>query len=275
MHTLTSKTLVRVLYMGLAVVLTLAGFRATAQEDCGFLNAPEGLTAGCTDSCVWVVPDLSGRLRRQATPWIPLMPALPLAPGTGNVLATPTNGFSDGIGLPFGFSFFNTDFFNLKATGRGCDVQCRTDRQLQLPQWDLGAPALPPNSIMALYGYISNNGGEIRTATLGEFPCRRFVISWENLPQTGCSSNELVTQVVLHETSNVVEMHIGQFASCIGITAVVGIQGGMAKAPMVRMPTTRENSRSMISRGVMRRMGTPKPSWSIWSTMKSSAKATA
>ena len=240
------------------------------------MNAPEGLTAGCTDSCVWVVPDFERAAETTGYTVDSIGYAPPLAPGTGNVLATPTNGFSDGIGLPFGFSFFNTDFFNLKVSRKGfVTFNVGLTGNYNYPNQDLGAPALPPNSIMAPYGYISNNGGEIRTATLGEFPCRRFVISWENLPQTGCSSNELVTQVVLHETSNVVEMHIGQFASCIGITAVVGIQGGMAKAPMVRMPTTRENSRSMISRGVMRRMGTPKPSWSIWSTMKSSAKATA
>ena len=79
---------------------------------------------------------------------------------------------------------------------------------------------------MAPYAYISNSGGAIRTAILGEAPCRRFVISWENLPQTGCNSNELVAQVVLYETSNAVEMHIGQFASCLEITACVGIQGG-------------------------------------------------
>ena len=94
------------------------------------------------------------------------------------------------------------------------------------PNQPLGNGALPPNSIMAPYAYISNSGGEIRTATLGEAPCRRFVISWENLPQTGCGANELITQVVLHETSNVVEMHIGQFQTCLGITACVGIQGG-------------------------------------------------
>ena len=36
MHTLTSKTLVRVLYMGLAVVLTLAGFRPQLRKTAGF-----------------------------------------------------------------------------------------------------------------------------------------------------------------------------------------------------------------------------------------------
>ena len=68
---------------------------------------------------------------------------------------------------------------------------------------------------MAPYGYISDSGGEIRTATIGEFPHRKFIVSWENLPQTGCSSNEIVSQVVLFESTNTVEMHIGQFQTCL------------------------------------------------------------
>ena len=227
MRTTTLLNPVRPVWMALAAVLCLIGSRAQAQDDCGFLTAPEGLTAGCTDSCVWVVPDFERSAETTGYDVDSIGYAPPLAPGTGALLATPTNSFSNQVNLPFGFSFFDTDFFALKVNRKGfLTFNVGLTGTYNYPNQTLGSPNLPPNSIMAPYGYISNNGGEIRTATLGEFPCRRFVISWENLPQTGCSSNELVTHVVLHETSNVVEMHIGQFASCIGITAVVGIQGG-------------------------------------------------
>ena len=198
-----------------------------AQVDCGFLTGPEGLTAGCQDSCVWVVPDFERSPETTGYDLDSIAYAPPLAPGTGTVQSATTNGFTNGIGLPFGFSFFDTDFFSLKVSRKGfITFNTGLTWTSNYPNQALGSSAIPPNSVCAPYAYISNSGGEIRTATLGEFPCRRFVISWENLPQTGCGDNELVTQVVLHETSNKVEMHIGQFESCLGITAVVGIQGG-------------------------------------------------
>ena len=232
MPILTFENSARFLQAALLLVLTVFGLRTAAQEDCGFLTAPEGLTAGCTDSCVWVIPDFERAAETTGYTVDSIAYAPPLAPGTGNLLSTSaaTNGFSDGIGLPFGFSFFDTDFFSLKVSRKGfVTFNVGLSGAYNYPSQNIGAPVLPPNSIMAPFSYISNNGGEIRTATLGEFPCRRFVISWENLPQTGCSSNELVTQVVLHETSNAVEMHIGQFASCLEITAAVGIQGGLGE----------------------------------------------
>jgi len=215
---------------GFCLVLLLCLFSPSglwAQADCGFLFGPDDLTVGCEDSCVWVVPEFERAAESTGYDMDSIAYAPPLAPGTGTVQNAVTNSFTNGIGLPFGFSFFNTDFFSLKINRKGfITFNTGLTGTFNYPNQALGSNTLPPNSIMAPYAYISNSGGEIRTATLGEFPCRRFVISWENLPQTGCGSNELVTQVVLFETSNRVEMHIGQFTSCVGISAVVGIQGG-------------------------------------------------
>ena len=217
----------RNVFKALTACFFLASQVGYSQEDCGFLAGPTGLSAGCQDSCVWVVPDFERSAETTGYDVDSIAYAPPLAPGTGTVQATPTNGFTNNIGLPFGFSFFNTDFFSFKASRKGfLTFNTGLTGTYNYPNQDLGSASLPPNSVMAPYAYISNSGGEIRTALQGEFPCRRFVISWENLPQTGCGSNELVTQVVLYETSNKVEMHIGQFESCLQITAVVGIQGG-------------------------------------------------
>lgn len=211
----------------LLAVLVLGSLVTTAQTDCGFLNGPEGLTAGCLDSCVWVVPDFERAAETTGYDVDSIAYAPPLAVGSGEVQSAATNGFTGDISLPFGFSFFDTDFFEIKVSRKGfLTFNTGLTGTYNYPNQSLGSGSLPPNSIMAPYAYISNIGGEIRTATIGEFPCRQFVISWENLPQTGCGSNELLTQVVLHETSNKVEMHIGQFESCLGITACVGIQGG-------------------------------------------------
>ena len=211
----------------LSVMTVASVYGLHAQDDCGFLTGPDGLEAGCQDSCVWVVPDFERSAETTGYDLDSIGYAPPLAVGTGTVQNVTGTGFTNNIGLPFGFSFFDTDFFNLKVSRKGfLTFNTGLTGTYNYPNQDLGSGSLPPNSIMAPYGYISNSGGEVRTQVQGEFPCRRFIISWENLPQTGCGDNLLVTQVVLFETCNKVEMHIGQFESCLGITAVVGIQGG-------------------------------------------------
>ena len=207
--------------------LALSGVQG--QSDCGFPTGPEGLSVDA------LIPVLGGpRLRAPAETTGYTVDSVayapPLAFGTGEVQSTATNGYTGIIALPFGFSFFDTDFFQLKVSRKGfLTFNTGLGGGYNYPNQPLGSNSLPPNSIMAPYAYIGNSGGTIRTATLGEAPCRQFVISWEYLPQTGCSSNELLSQVVLHETSNAVEMHIGQFTSCLQITACVGIKGAVEK----------------------------------------------
>ena len=176
--------------------LALSGVQG--QSDCGFLTGPEGLSAGCLDSCVWVAPDFERSAETTGYTVDSVAYAPPLAFGTGEVQSTATNGYTGIIALPFGFSFFDTDFFQLKVSRKGfLTFNTGLGGGYNYPNQPLGSNSLPPNSIMAPYAYIGNSGGTIRTATLGEAPCRQFVISWEYLPQTGCSSNELLSQVVL------------------------------------------------------------------------------
>ena len=192
---------------------------------------------------MWVVPDFERAAETTGYEVDSIAYAPPLAFGTGEVQSTATNGYTDGIGLPFGFSFFDTDFFQLKVSRKGfLTFNVGLGGGYNYPNQPLGSNSLPPNSIMAPYAYISNSGGEIRTATLGEAPCRRFVISWENLPQTGCRANELITQVVLHETSNVVEMHIGQFTSASDHRLCGHSRGRHGRGSSVPPPTTRASS---------------------------------
>ena len=186
------------LVLSLSLALMMTGPAIFGQVDCGFVMGPEGLTVGCEDSCIWVVPDFERAAKTTAYELDSIGYLPPLAIGEGTAQSTSgTNGYTDEIALPFGFSFFDSDFFALKVSRRGfLTFNVGLGTGFNYPSQPLGNFNLPPNSIMAPYAYISNSGGEIRTATLGEFPCRKFVISWENLPQTGCSENELVAQVV-------------------------------------------------------------------------------
>ena len=105
--------------LSLFLVLSASLSTAFGQADCGFLTGPEGLAAGCQDSCVWVVPDFERAAETTGYEVDSIAYAPPLEVGTGTVQSTATNGYTDGIGLPFGFSFFDTDFFQLKVSRKG------------------------------------------------------------------------------------------------------------------------------------------------------------
>ena len=202
--------------------------------DCGFLNGPEALFMECSDSCIWIVPDFEPAAVTTGYDLNAIGYAPPLAPGTGTVQSAVTNSITNGIGLPFGFSFFNTDFFSLKINRKGfITFNTGLTGTFNYPNQALGSNTLPPNSIMAPYAYISNSGGEIRTATLGEFPCRRFVISWgRTCPKRVVGPTSWSPKSCCLRLPNRVGMHIGQFTSCVGITAVVGIQGGSGEGEL-------------------------------------------
>ena len=108
--------------LSLFLVLSASVSKVFGQADCGFLTGPEGLSAGCQDSCVWVVPDFERAAETTGYEVDSIAYAPPLAVGTGAVQSTATNGYTNGIGLPVGFSFFDTDFFQIKISRKGLSL---------------------------------------------------------------------------------------------------------------------------------------------------------
>lgn len=144
----------------LTLITVASVFGLNAQEDCGFLTGPEGLEAGCQDSCVWVVPDFERSPETTGYDVDSIAYAPPLALGTGTVQDVQGTGYTANIGIPFGFSFFDTDFFSFKVSRKGfLTFNTNLTGTFNYPNQDLGSGSLPSNSIMAPYGYIGNSGG--------------------------------------------------------------------------------------------------------------------
>lgn len=115
---------------------------------------------------------------------------------------------------------------------------------------------IPPyvNSIMMLQDLMINNTGaipgnagdpttsQINYFTTGAYPCRTFVANWQNVPLFGsCSSAGLQSyQIVLFESTNIVEIHIRRRNSCpswLDGRALIGMQnadGSLGYAPASR-----------------------------------------
>src|SRR5574343_22205 len=92
-----------------------------------------------------------------------------------------------------------------------------------------GAASVPKNCIMGPWQDWNPGiagGPYIRYQTLGTAPCRKLVVSWNNCPMYSCTSTYGSFQIVLYETSNIIDNVLINKPNCpswAGGTAVQGI----------------------------------------------------
>ncbi len=84
------------------------------------------------------------------------------------------------------------------------------------------------NCIMAPYYDINFGiGGEIYFQIIGEYPCRKLVLSYYQVPMFSCTSEIATHMCVIYETSNVIEFYLQNKPICTGWVeglATLGIQ---------------------------------------------------
>ena len=85
-----------------------------------------------------------------------------------------------------------------------------------------------PNSINGAYHDLDPSVfGDINYAVLGTYPCRTFVVSFDNVAHFDCNTLSTTQQIVLYETTNVIEVYIDDKPTCTtwnSGNAVIGIQ---------------------------------------------------
>jgi gliding motility-associated-like protein len=86
---------------------------------------------------------------------------------------------------------------------------------------------VPKNCIMGPWqDWHPGLGGQIRYQVQGVAPCRKLVVSWIGVPMFSCTNNQGTFHIVIHESTNVIENHIGNKPACVqwqGGTATQGI----------------------------------------------------
>ncbi|MDO9000704.1 MAG: T9SS type A sorting domain-containing protein [Bacteroidota bacterium] len=90
--------------------------------------------------------------------------------------------------------------------------------------------SIPRNAILAPWQDIHPGlGGTIRYTTLGVAPNRRFVASWESIPMFSCGTNSpgiyYTGQVKIFETTNNIEIHVGNKGVCPGFNGGKAVMG--------------------------------------------------
>ena len=88
--------------------------------------------------------------------------------------------------------------------------------------------ALPTNSIMGVYHDIDPSVcGAIRYANLGSYPCRTFVVNFDNVCHFSCNNLVSRHQIVIYESTNAIEVYVENKPTCAtwnSGNALIGIQ---------------------------------------------------
>ena len=101
--------------------------------------------------------------------------------------------------------------------------------------WTINAAApnstnAPTNSIMGPWQDINPSiaGSEVKTVTVGTAPNRIFVAIFKTVGMFSCTTDDFQGQIMLYETSNNIEIHIGEKTICSGWNsgaAILGLNG--------------------------------------------------
>ncbi len=144
--------------------------------------------------------------------------------------------FSPVITLPFQFCYFGNVSDQIVIGDNG-NLSFDTSLAGQFNPWQFTAsvpsPALPSGGIFGAYHDIDveparGGSGEITYGVIGTAPFRAFIISYRSCTLYGCYDDVTTQQIVLHETSNYIDVYITEKPNACGGAAnpraVIGIQ---------------------------------------------------
>ena len=144
--------------------------------------------------------------------------------------------WSPAIDLPFNFCFFGGTYDEIVIGSNGViSFDLNSNPPGGFCEWGFDAsipsPQLFRNTIFGVYMDInpapSPPTSDINYQVLGEAPCRTMVVSVPNVFYFGCNTQRLTSQMVIYETTNVIEVYVLDRPSGCSWNdgnAVIGIQ---------------------------------------------------
>lgn len=100
-----------------------------------------------------------------------------------------------------------------------------------LPSTPIPNPSIYTNCIFGPYHDIDFNAvggiGQMYFQIMGEYPCRKIILSFENVPMYSCNSMRAYHMMVLYETTNTIEFYMQSKPLCSSWNsgkAILGIQ---------------------------------------------------
>ncbi|MES2555570.1 MAG: gliding motility-associated C-terminal domain-containing protein [Bacteroidota bacterium] len=163
------------------------------------------------------------------------------SPAGGIYLNAPTNlsltddSWSPVVNMGFNFNFYGSNF-NQMLIGSNGIVTFNLGSASGYCPWSLGATTLPStsglthcfNSAMVAHQDLNPSNatsGPIQYQMLGTAPNRMFVILYNGVTMFSCTSSCSYIGYIFYETTNIVEMFIGEKGSCPSWNGGQAIQG--------------------------------------------------
>jgi len=110
------------------------------------------------------------------------------------------------------------------------------------------AANVPKNCIMGPWqDWHPGIGGAIRYQTLGVAPNRRLVVSWDNVPMFSCTTTYGSFQIVIHETTGLIENHLTNKPNCLAWAGGTATQGVHNNAGTIAFVAPGRNSTQWIA----------------------------
>lgn len=147
---------------------------------------------------------------------------------------------SAAVPLPFSFCFFDSTFDSIVIASNGY-ITFDLSAANNFSPWAIAdsapLPGMPDFLVMAPYQDIDpSTGGIITMREAGVAPYRRVIISYFQVPMFQCNQLSFSEQIILYETTNIIETHIADKPLCAawnGGVAIHGIQKDTSTAYIV------------------------------------------
>lgn len=208
-------------------------------QNCPTIDAQAGTGAStticagqCANLTASVIPvNNTGSYSVAATSYSPF----PFTGGT-TVIGTVDDVWSPAVNIGFNFCYFGNTFNQLSIGSNGevtFDLSVAGGPENFLINSILpNITDHPGNTICPAFRDIDPSSGatsNIAYYTTGTAPCRKFVVYWQNVPLFQCNTPESSFQLVLHETTNIIEFFVENSTSCPiwqSGKGIMGIQNG-------------------------------------------------
>jgi gliding motility-associated-like protein len=127
--------------------------------------------------------------------------------------------------IGFNFEFFGTCYSQFYIGSNGWvafSPQPTTYASASIPST---SATVPKNCVMGPWQDWLPGASNIRYQTLGTAPNRKLVVSWSSCPMFSCTSNLGTFQIVLYESTNVIENFLQSKPNCTAWSGGTAVQG--------------------------------------------------
>ncbi|MDD3877824.1 MAG: PKD domain-containing protein [Bacteroidales bacterium] len=203
-----------------------------SQPGCPNVNAGNNQNINCNANCTNLTATFLQTGQTSAYTVSSVAYAPPYAYNTGTaIMVNIDDRWSSVISLPFNFCFFGNNYNQIVVGSNGVITFDASVTGGFCP-WSFTATcpssSLPTNSIFGAYHDIDPSiSGNLYYAILGAAPCRTFVINFYQVAMYSCTSLKATHQIVLYESTNVIEVYIQNKPLCSSWNsgnALIGIQ---------------------------------------------------